>query len=253
MINNKSVQGDAVGKQRLASVLALLLWCAGLLTYRGYIASHSYGNGDKSQRLDLYWNLLLAALPLLWSSAFQAADARKRPALAAAFFCLWLLFLPNAPYLLTDVLHLRPSPHVPLWYLLAVLLSCAGTGTMLGYPSLLQVHAVVERTGGAKGAAWAAAVASLMLCGFGIYLGCVSCIGTAGTPSSIRCDFWTSIAAPSVSPGSPPRPLAVTLVFGIGRLLGYLVLRVFSAPPAFGCGPWFAPVFGEVAVEALVV
>jgi uncharacterized membrane protein len=113
MNTNTQFRAMPLAKQRLASVLILLLWCAGLLTYRSYIASHSYRGGDKST-FGLSWNLFLALLPLLWSSAFHSANARKRPALAGVFFFLWLLFLPNAPYLLTDLLHLRPSPHVPL-------------------------------------------------------------------------------------------------------------------------------------------
>ena len=111
----------------------MLLWCLVLLAYRSHLAAHSYGeSGEKSTR-GLVFNLFLAVVPLLWSTAFQAAHVHKRPVFAGIFFLLWLLFLPNAPYLLTDVLHLKPGADVPLWYLLAVLLSCAGTGTMLGY------------------------------------------------------------------------------------------------------------------------
>ena len=217
--------------QRRGSVAGMLLWCLLLLAYRSHLAVHSYGeNGEKSSR-GLAWNLFLAVVPLLWSAAFQAATARRRPVLAGVFFLLWLLFLPNAPYLLTDVLHLKPDADVPLWYLLAVLLSCAGTGVLLGYFSLLTVHAVVEKKYGRR-AGWAVAVCSLLLCGFGIYLG-----------RFLRQDSWdvmvhpvrffSALTAHLSSAGTQPQPLIVTLVFGGGLLVGYLVLRVFSAfaPP----------------------
>lgn len=204
----------------------MLLWCLLLLAYRSHLAVHSYGeNGEKSTR-GLVWNLFLAVVPLLWSAAFQAATARRRPILAGVFLFLRLLFLPNAPYLLTDVLHLKPGADVPLWYLLAVLLSCAGTGVLLGYFSLLTVHSVIEKKYGQR-AGWAVAAESLLLCGFGIYLG-----------RFLRFNSWDVIVHPlrlfrmiaaQGNRGAQPHPIIVTLVFGSGLLIGYGVLCVFAA------------------------
>ena len=207
-------------------IVLLLFWCVGLLAYRSYLTPQAFVGGDKSTR-GMLWNLFLAVVPLLWSLAFQAASARNRPALAASFFCLWLLFLPNAPYLFTDLIHLHSSPHVPLWYVLAVLMSCAGTGTLLGYLSLNDVQKVIEQKYGTK-MGWAVAAGSLLLCGFGIYLG--------------RCLHWSSwdvfihpisllrtIAEQAIHPGAQPNPIAVTLVFGLGLTVGYIALRVLSA------------------------
>ncbi|MGI4790968.1 MAG: DUF1361 domain-containing protein [Janthinobacterium lividum] len=225
-LGNGHLKGLSQANQRLASVSGMLLWCLMLLAYRSHLSVHSYGeNGEKSTR-GMVWNLFLAIIPLLWSTAFQAANARKRPLFAGIFFFLWLLFLPNAPYLLTDLLHLKPGADVPLWYLLAVLLSCAGTGTMLGYFSLLPVHAVIEQDYG-KSVGWVVAACSLLLCGFGIYLG-----------RFLRENSWDVfvhpfrlarvIAEQFINSGSQPHPLVVTLVFGGGLVVGYLVLRVFS-------------------------
>ncbi len=205
----------------------MLLWCCLLLAYRSHLAVHSYGeNGEKSSR-GLVWNLFLAVLPLLWSTAFQAATVRGRPVLAGVFFSLWLLFLPNAPYLLTDVLHLKPGADVPMWYLLAVLLSCAGAGVLLGYFSLLTVHAVIEQKYG-KRVGWTLAAGSLLLCGFGIYLG-----------RFLRFNSWEVfthptrllkiVAAQVSNPSAQPHPASVTLVYGSGLIIGYLALRGFSA------------------------
>ena len=205
----------------------MLLWCFLLLAYRSHLSVHSYGeSGEKSSR-GLVWNLFLAVIPLLWSGAFQAATARKRPIFAAIFFFLWLLFLPNAPYLLTDVLHLKPGADVPLWYLLAVLLSCAGTGTLFGYFSLLTVHGIIDKKYG-KRAGWTVAACSLLLCGFGIYLG-----------RFLRLNSWDVFVHPlwllraiaMQFSTSGTQPLLVTLVFGGGLIVGYLALRVFSVYP----------------------
>jgi uncharacterized membrane protein len=213
-------------KPQLTVVALLLLWCAALIFYRINLASDSpRGTGIKSM-LWLLWNLFLATVPLLWSSAFKSFMAHKRSVLAGVSFCLWLLFLPNAPYILTDLIHLSPRPGIPLWYVLALLLSCAGAGTMLGYISLMQVHAVVQCEYG-KTVGWAVAAGSLMLCGFGIYVG-----------RFLRWNSWDAFTNPIrlaksmigqfVDPGIHPHPLAVTLVFGTGLIIGYVSVRVMA-------------------------
>lgn len=221
--------------QRRASV-ALLLWCVGLLTYLGYLISHASVNFRDKSAFGMLWNLFLAVVPWLWSSAFDWANVRKSPALAGLFFFLWLLFLPNAPYLITDLLHLKPSHAVPLWYLLATLVSCAGAGTLLGYLSLSQVQSVITQTW-SKTAGWAVAAGSLLLSGFGIYLG-----------RYLHWNSWDVFVHPTQMvrdihgqfrggqflgvqfphPGSHPPAVAVTLVYGIGLLVGYLVWHAFS-------------------------
>lgn len=209
-------------KQRLLMVAALLGWCAALLLYRTELSRNWMGVG-------LLWNLLLASVPLVWAAAFQSALESKRRVLAALCFALWLLFLPNAPYLLTDLIHLGPRPPVPLWFVLVVLLSCAGTGTLLGYLSLGTVHHVVERSFGTVWG-WGIVVGSLGLCGFGIYVG-----------RFLRWNSWDALTRPIallrdivarfVEAGPYPHPVPVTLLFGGGLLLGYLALRVIGGSP----------------------
>ncbi len=206
-------------RQRLVVVGALLLWSITLLLVRSELTANWIALG-------LIWNLFLASVPLFWSAAFQAALQRSRRGLAALCFALWLLFLPNAPYILTDFIHLSPRPPVPLWFVLAVLLSCAGTGTLLGYLSVVTVHRVVEHTFG-KVVGWMVATGSLLLCGFGIYLG-----------RFLRWNSWDALTRPLslmqaiggqfIDSGSHPHPLPVTLIFGGGLVLGYIALRVIA-------------------------
>ena len=191
------------------------------MLYRMYWGADKNGAG-------LLWNLFLAAIPLGWSAAFSAAMTRGRPAWATLWFALWILFLPNAPYLLTDLIHLTPKPNVPQWYILAMLLSCAATGTLLGYISLMEVHATIERRFGFY-AGWLLASSSLMLCGFGIYLG-----------RFLRWNSWDAFTHPLlfvrtvvgqfVDAGGYPHPVPVTLIFGGGLIIGYVALRVLTKP-----------------------
>lgn len=86
----------------------------------------------------LFWNLFLAWLPLVF--AIRAAREFSAPSPSrlrvTAWLMAWMLFLPNAPYLVTDLLHWRSRPPVPTWYDLLLLLHFAGLGLALGFRSL---------------------------------------------------------------------------------------------------------------------
>jgi uncharacterized membrane protein len=79
---------------------------------------------------NLVWNLFLAWLPL----AFAFLAGRDSNSRLRLFLCagLWLLFLPNSPYLVTDLVHLRPRPPVPLWFDILLVQSFVLTGLLLG-------------------------------------------------------------------------------------------------------------------------
>ncbi|WP_165605861.1 DUF1361 domain-containing protein [Flavivirga aquatica] len=60
-------------------------------------------------------------------------------------FCIWLLFLPNAPYIIIDFLHLKVSPNQLLWLDVLVLSSFAITGLILFFFSLLDMRIVLKQ------------------------------------------------------------------------------------------------------------
>ena len=62
----------------------------------------------------------------------------------------WLLFFPNAPYLLTDFIHLGEGP-APLWYDALMLSAFAWTALLLGFGSLYLVQMIIRRAFGADG------------------------------------------------------------------------------------------------------
>ena len=121
----------------------------------------------------LLWNLFLAWLPA--AAALGAYNLRHRQGLGArlafgALGVMWLGFWPNAPYLVTDLIHLRPAAEAPDWYDLLMYVTFAWTGFFLGLVSLYVMQAAVSRAFGAL-AGWAVSVGALALGGFGIYLG----------------------------------------------------------------------------------
>ena len=100
----------------------------------------------------LAWNLFLAWLPMiaaLTAYNLKRSDTRGVWVLIVPCVFLWLLFFPNAPYILTDLLHLRARDGVPLWYDLILLIVFAWTGTFLGLVSLYLMHLLVRRAAGA--------------------------------------------------------------------------------------------------------
>jgi uncharacterized membrane protein len=209
--------------KRFLVVAALGFWSTCLILLRVERTGSSY-------YLFLIWNLFLAGIPLVASTALRLARYLGLPRIIeAACFGVWLLFLPNAPYILTDLLHLTAKSPAPAWFDLALLLSCAGTGLLLGYLSLIDVHDLVARTFG-RTFGWILALSSLLLSGFAIYLG-----------RFLRWNSWDVFARPEIlfdiadgmlHPASHGRTIAVTLIYGTLLTFGYISLRVLLAFPA---------------------
>ena len=119
----------------------------------------------------LTWNLFLAWVPFVLSLGVAAVHGRGGPRpLLWVLGAGWLLFLPNAPYILTDFIHLGRAGGVPLWFDAALIGTFAATGLALGLASLLIVHHVVEARAG-RVLGWTVAVSSLVLSAIGVYLG----------------------------------------------------------------------------------
>ncbi len=116
----------------------------------------------------LLWNLFLAWLPVLF--ALLARRHRASRLGRWVWGGLWLLFFPNAPYLLTDLLHLGQIGHVPLWYDLIMLLTFALAGLFLGFASLFWLQDLVTKTWNQL-TGWLFVLVVLGLSSFGVYIG----------------------------------------------------------------------------------
>lgn len=144
-------------------VLASALAC-GMVLVRVYL-THSLHHAG------LIWNLLLAWVPLLWSlkvDALYTQRARRWRFVLPGL--LWLIFLPNAPYLITDFIHLRVFGPWLVWYDLCLLALFAWTGSFLAIGSLRIMHRVAEAWWG-RVIGWMLILSCIGLCGVGIYLG----------------------------------------------------------------------------------
>jgi len=119
----------------------------------------------------LLWNLTLAWIPLIVAlGVYDAYRRGVRISLLSPAVVVWLLFLPNAPYIVTDFVHLTPSSATPLWFDALMISSFAWTGLLLGFASLYLLHAVARHRFGAR-VGWGAVLVSLALTSVGVYLG----------------------------------------------------------------------------------
>jgi len=95
--------------------------------------------------LFLVWNLFLAFIPFLLSRWAEKNIPSKGGWKFGAVLLVWLLFLPNAFYIITDLFHLDMNETVPLWYDLVLLLSFAWTGLLFGVVSVRQMEKCFEQ------------------------------------------------------------------------------------------------------------
>ncbi|MBX3215834.1 MAG: DUF1361 domain-containing protein [Labilithrix sp.] len=168
----------------------------------------------------LLWNLLLAWIPYACAVALRALERRGARALALVpLLLVWLAFLPNAPYLVTDFIHLRWRDGAPLWFDAAMLASYAWAGVGLGVASLRICSGVVR----ARRGPWTAAAfvgLSGLATGFGIYLGRFVRLNTWDVATRPLTVLEQSLS-PLVHPLEHPRAWVVTLTFGLFFLAAY--------------------------------
>jgi uncharacterized membrane protein len=174
----------------------------------------------------LIWNLFLAWVPFLL--ALVIYDGRRRGMGAVGLTtlgALWLLFFPNAPYIVTDFIHLERDPLSPLWFDGMTIASFATVGLLLGLASLYLVQSVVRQALGTW-VAWAVAGGALALGSVGIYVGRFLRLNSWDFVTSPRYLLWLVSRRLSDPLGNPKLlaiVLASTLLLGAAYLIIYAV------------------------------
>ena len=156
------------GHRQRAALLALIFASGICLTM---LASRALFAGNFA--LGFYpWNLVLAWIPFLLARRVYGLRASRSPRywLFGGCAVLWFFFFPNAPYIVTDLVHLKTRAPVPKWFDLVMMVSFAWTGLCLGYLSLYLMQEVVRSWLGRRWS-WGFVVVMLALSSFGIYLG----------------------------------------------------------------------------------
>ena len=209
----------AMTGQRTLAIVAL--FAASVLCV-ATVEIRTYETGDAYYRF-LVWNLILAWVPLAFAIAAYSRARGSIDLLVAVLLVPWLIFFPNAPYLLTDFIHLGEGP-APLWYDARILSAFAWTGLLLGFGSLYLVQMIIRSAFG-ETISWLGVAAALGLASVGVYVG-----------RFIRLNSWDAIVHPvrvadvvreqlSAVPGRTGEAVLALLAF---LLVGYIAVYSFT-------------------------
>lgn len=130
-------------------------------------------------RADMAWNVFLALVPLVAALLAKVSYTKGKKLPAAFFLLLWLAFLPNGPYMITDLIHVgRYDYRTEVGYLPS-LVAWSGMlhigfsviiGSISGFLALYVVHyEFIKRAKVLQGWLFCSGVA--VLCGVGIFIG----------------------------------------------------------------------------------
>ncbi len=136
---------------------------------------------DAIGNLFFVWNIFLAFLPLLFSKMLGRYLTRdtKKTGVVLLLAVLWLLFFPNAPYMVTDLIYFGDTAYfgaggyttsVLAWAKLVYIGFGVLFGGLMGLGSLFEMHRIILKHKGKK-AAYAAIIVTSLLSGFAIYIG----------------------------------------------------------------------------------
>ena len=121
----------------------------------------------------LIWNLFLAWIPFIIAYVIYLTAIRRRwlYLIVPASAFLWLIFFPNAPYILTDLQHLSyAGVDFPVWYDVILMIWFAFTGLFLGMVSLFLMQEIVRREFG-RWVGWGFVLVVAGLTSIGVYMG----------------------------------------------------------------------------------
>lgn len=177
----------------------------------------------------LVWNLFLAWLPLVF--AYLLVKILKQnlwsswPALSMTF--LWLIFLPNSFYMLSDFVHLSDNLSANLMFNIVLISSFAFNGLVLGYLSVMKIHRRLLARGHSSDLSWLLISLTLIVSSYAIYLGRVVRLNS--------WDFFTnflgvlySVSDQFIHPGRYPSIIGLTASFFVLLTMIYVVVWRFN-------------------------
>jgi len=212
-------------RNRYSIAVFVLLNLACLIVIVLVVARVAYS--ETGRHTGLVWNLFLAWIPFMLAYFAHLVSWRKSTLylVIPVIAFLWLIFFPNAPYMLTDLQDLaRRSFDAPLWYDVIIVVWASWTGMLLGVISLYLMQDIIIRTFG-RVTGWIFVFVISALSSFGIYIG-----------RFVRLNSWDILQNPTEVAQEilglvidPSRRLAAfTVLYTIFFLFVFLLLYSFS-------------------------
>lgn len=196
----------------------LSIFCFGLSLFRVEFSGTKHF-------LFLNWNLFLAFVPWLLTVILSMSQNLQKSRLAVfGMLGVWLLFFPNASYILTDLFHLSHHSSMPIWFDLVLILSFAWVGLLYGFLSLWNLEALMEQFLSKRIITWIS-VFLLFVSSFGIYIG-----------RYLRWNSWDILNQPTrligdvgdrlINPFDHTRTWGVTIFMGLFLVMLYFTFRI---------------------------
>jgi uncharacterized membrane protein len=182
---------------------------------------------DSSRHIGLVWNLFLAWIPFMLAYFAHAISWRRIWLYLVIPFIafLWLIFFPNAPYMLTDLQDIaRGISGAPLWYDVIILVWFSWTAMLLGVVSLYLMQDIIMRTFG-RAAGWIFVFMVSGMSSLGIYIGRFVRLNSwdiLQDPTETAMEILGLVISPSMRLG------AFILLYTFFFLFVYLMLYSFS-------------------------
>ncbi|OIN58583.1 hypothetical protein BLX24_13505 [Arsenicibacter rosenii] len=202
-----------VSGRGLRALLIMTIIGLGLVTMRG-VLTHNWWFFYM-----LCWNGALAWFPLGVILVLRdlLASRALRSWMAGPFLLLWLVFLPNAPYIITDLFHIQHIQSPLLWFDTMTIFLFAVTGLLTGLYSTLLVHRLVVQRAGTL-LTWLCMLGCQVLSGFGIYLG-----------RWIRLNSWDLLTTPAMLARAVYEALHNTLSLKLTIIYGLVLAGLYIA------------------------
>lgn len=202
---------SSINRMLYLSLLSTVLLIAIRIIYTGNWRFASLG-----------WNMFLAFVPFMFSMILLK-KTNSHSWVQYFLLACWLVFFPNAPYIITDFVHLDHTPPVPFWYDLVIIFWAAWNGLILGFASLMNVEKFLLTKLSQKKVDVLVCLA-LVLCAFGVYAG-----------RYLRWNSWDVVANPldimkdvkhiALNPYDNMRTWGVTSLFSVLMIMCYFTIR----------------------------
>lgn len=175
-------------------------------------------------------NLLLAwiGFGFGWWLVLTLKNHSWRSWQAVVLTVLWLVFVPNCWYVMTDFVHMVYTPEISQLYDITLFNSLIASGFLAGFGSLILIHRqLLSRVGG--GVAWLIVMAVVLFASFSIYLGRDlrwNSIDVVVNPGGLILNVSDRL----IDPFGRPRMVNVTSLFFVTITAGYWAVWRMAKP-----------------------